>query len=166
MPDPNITRVNGTPYSWNSCGHFFNGIPYKGITKSNFKDSRKRVYVPNAQQDGTPQGITSGVYRVESLSWTLLRDSAQGLMLDLTAEGAGSFGDAQFPYMLQTFEPGNFNPSTTVISGCVIEDADETQEFGEDGPYLVTEITAKALFIIRDYTGTPMQLWSLIRSLL
>jgi hypothetical protein len=167
MSDPNLTtRVNGVPYSWTSCAHFYAGIPYKGVTKVDWKESRKRVYVPNAQQDGTPQGITSGIYRVDSLSFTLLRDSADGLRNDLGTLGAGSFGDAQFDYMLQLYEPANQIPSTTLISGCVIEEVGETQEFAEDGGYLVTELTCKALFVLKTVNGNPQQLWSQLRSLL
>jgi hypothetical protein len=167
MPDPNLTtRVNGVPYSWTSTASFFAGIPYKGVTKVDYKESRKRVYVPNQQQDGLPQGITSGVYRVESLSFTLLRDSYEGLAQDLAVLGGGSHGDAQFDYMLQLFEPANQIPSTTLISGCNIEEVSETQEFAEDGGYLVTEITCKAMFILKTVAGTPIQLWSLVRQLL
>lgn len=167
MPDPNLVqRVNGALYSWTSTAHFFTGIPYKGVTKVDFKQSRKRVYVPSAQQDGTPQGITSGVYRVESFSFTMLRDSADALKADLSEQGAGSYGDATFDYMLQLFEPVNDTPTTTVISGCAIEEDNETQEFAEDGGYLVTEFTCKALFILKTVDGAPQQLWSALRSLL
>jgi hypothetical protein len=167
MPDSNLVqRVNGVPYSWTSVANFFAGFPYKGVTKIDWKESRKRVYVPNAQQDGTPQGITSGIYRIDSLSFTLLRDSADSLRSDLGILGSGSFGDAQFDYMLQLFEPQNNNPSTTLISGCCIEEVGETQEFAEDGGYLVTEFTCKALFVLKTVAQQPQQLWSLLRSLL
>jgi len=170
MPDPNlVTRVNNVPYSWTSCAHFFNGFPYKGITKVNYKESRKRIYVPSAAQDGTPLGITSGVYRVESVSFTLSRDSwEQGLATELTALGLGSYGDASFDYLLTLNEPGTISlPSSTVIGGCVIEEVEEDQEFSEDGgPYLVTVLTCKAIAVFKTSNGVPLQLWSQIRSLL
>jgi hypothetical protein len=169
MPDINlISRVNNIPYSWTSCAHFFNGSPYKGVTKTNWKESRKRIFVPSAAQDGTPLGITSGVYRVESVSFTLLRDSwEQGLATELTALGAGSYGDASFDYLLTLFEPGISLPSSTIIGGCVIEEIEEDQEFSEDGgPYLVTVLTCKAMAIFKTVNGVPLQLWSQIRALL
>jgi hypothetical protein len=171
MPDPNlVSRINGVPYSWTSCAHMFNGAPYKGITKVNWKESRKRIYVPSAAQDGTPLGITSGVYRVESLSFTLHRSTwEQGLATDLTAIGLGSYGDASFDYLLQLFEPGNIGalPSQTVIGGCVVEEVEEDQEFSEDGgPYLVSVITCKAIAVFKTVNGLPLQLWSQIRALL
>lgn len=169
MPDPNlVSRVNGYIYSYTSTSHFFEGVPYKGVSKVEWKQSRKRVYAGAAQQDGTPLGVTSGVYRVDSLSFTLLRDSADQLRSDLAAIGAGSYGDAQFSYLLQVFEPGNTGlPSSTLITGCVIEEDNESQEFSEDGgPVLVTEFTCKAMFVTKTVNGTPQQLWSLVRSLL
>lgn len=168
MPDPNLTqRVNGVPYSWTSIANFFAGQPYKGLTKIDWKDTRKRVYVPNAQQDGVPQGITSGIYRVESFSFTMLRDSAEGLMLDLADfSGSSSYGDAQFDYLFQLYEPANQIPSSTLISGVAIEEVHEGQEFSEDGGYLVTEFTCKAMFILKTVGSVPIQLWSQIRSLL
>lgn len=169
MPDPNLVfRLNNTPFSFTSTVHFINGEPFKGITKVSYKESRKRVYVPAAQQDGTPIGITSGVYRVESLAFTFLRDSwQQGAAVSLSALGAGSIGDAQFDYLLQLFEPGLSVPTMTLIQGCVVEDIEEDQEFSEDGgPYLVTVVSCKAMFILKTVAGAPQQLWSLLRSLL
>lgn len=171
MPDPNLAprdaRVNGSVYSWNSCGFFLAAFPYKGITKLDYKQSRKRVYAPNAQQDGVPQAITSGVYRVDSLSWTMLRDSAQAFMADQTPSGGGSYGDSTFDIVFQLYEPLNgMLPSTTLISGVAIEEVSDTQEFAEDGSYLVTEFTAKALYIVQNVGGVNLQLWSLVRSLL
>jgi hypothetical protein len=166
MPDPNITRVNQVPYSWVSCAHFFNGIPYKGITAVTFKETREVKLVHAAQQDGLPLGITSGIYKVENVSFTLLRDSAAGLMVDLAALGIDSFGDASFSYMLSVFEPV-FPPSapiTTLINGCRITGVEDKQEMGSDE--LVTEFTVQAMFVVRTIAGAPVNLWSVQRSLL
>lgn len=172
MPDPNITRINSVPYSWASCAHFFNGFPYKGLTGVTYKDTREVKVVHAAQQDGTPMGITSGIYKVENVSWTMLRDSANALLTDLTVFGLGSYGDAEFVYILQTFEP--FIPSTssptprlptnTIVAGCRITGVEEKQEVGTDE--LVTEITAQGLYIIRSIGGAPLKLWSSVRTLL
>lgn len=164
MPDPNITRVNRVPYSWTSCSHFFAGLPYKGITGVTFKETREVKLVHAGQQDGVPLGITSGIYKVENLSFTLLRDSALGLMGDLTALGLGSYGDAEFTYTLQLFEPALPVPSvpqTTLITGCRITGVEDKQELGSDE--LVTEFTCQALYLIR---APGFALFSVARSLL
>lgn len=169
MPDLNLTRVNGTPYSWTSCANFFNGLPYKGITGVTFKDSREVKLVHAGRQDGLPLGMTSGVYKVENVSFTLLRESATGLMTDLTALGLGSFGDASFLYTLQVFEP-DFTaippmvPLTTSLIGCRITGVEDKQEMGVDE--LVTEFTCQALAIVRTAGPLPLTLYSQIRSLL
>ena len=171
MPDINLTRINRVPWSWVSCAHFFAGFPYKGITAVNFKETREVKLVHAAQQDGTPLGITSGIYKVESLSWMLLRDSAASLMVDLTAFGLGSYGDAEFLYVLQQFEPVGPTsggvpqpPMQTIIAGCRITGVEDKTEMGTDE--LVTEITAQGLYVIRNIGGVPLKLWSTIRTLL
>lgn len=163
MPDPNITRVNRVPYSWTSCSHFFAGLPYKGITGVTFKETREVKLVHAAQQDGVPLGITSGIYKLENLSFTLLRDSALGLMQDLTVLGLGSYGDAEFTYMLQLFEPvvPPSIPQTTLITGCRITGVEDKQEMGSDE--LVTEFTCQAMFLIR---APGLTLYSQARGLL
>lgn len=169
MPDLNlVSRVNGVPYSWNSVGHSFNLLPYKGILASNFKESREVKLVHAAQQDGTPLGITAGIYKVESTSFRMLRESASLLMVDLTALGLGSYGDASFTYTCQIFEPTlqvpPALPITTTLVGCRITGVEEKQELGVDE--LVTEFTVQALLLIRTVGGIPVTLWSQIRSLL
>lgn len=167
MPDPNLFRLNQVPYSWTSCAHFFNGLPYKGITGVTYKETREVKVVHAAQQDGTPLGITSGIYKVENVSFTMLRDSAHAFMADMTAFGLGSYGDAEFLYMLQLFEPSvpvPSLPSTTLLTGCRITGVEEKQELGSDE--LVTEFSVQAMFCIRTLAGVPMKLWSTVRTLL
>lgn len=166
MPDPNLVRINRVPYSWTSCAHFFNGIPYKGVTSVNYKETREVKLVHAAQQDGTPLGITAGIYKVENFNFTLLRDSAAALMADLTAFGLGSFGDAEFTYVNSVFEPviPPSLPVQTVLTGCRITGVDEKQAMGAEE--LVTEFSVQAMFLIRTMAGLPMNLWSTVRSLL
>lgn len=168
MSDPNYSRINGIPYSWMSCAHFFQGIPYKGLVASNFEESREVKIVHAGQQDGKPVGMTAGIYKVENVSFRLLRESALALMTDLTLLGLGSFGDAQFNYMLQVFEPAAAIPpqlpSTTLLTGCRITKVAEKQELGIDE--LVTEFTCAALYLVRLNGPVPLQLWSALRSLL
>jgi hypothetical protein len=163
---PNITRVNRVPYSWTSCSHFFNGLPYKGLTAVSFKETREVKLVHAAQQDGTPLGITAGIYKVENLSFTFLRDSAAQLMSDLTDAGLGSFGDAEFTYVLSVFEPVTppSLPLQTVLTGIRITGVEDKHAMGADE--LVTEISAQAMFVMRTVAGKPMNLWSTTRSLL
>lgn len=167
MPDPQLVSLNGIPYSWTSTAHFFAGLPYKGVTAVNFKETREVKLVHAAQQDGVPVGTTSGLYRVENVSFTLLRDSAYALMADLSVLGLGSYGDAEFMYLLQLFEPvpGSIPPQvpsvpqSVTLAGCRITGVDEKQQVGSDE--LVTEFTVTARYVVRP-VGT---LWSAQRSL-
>lgn len=168
MPDPNLVRINRVNYSWTSAAHFFNGFPYRGVQAVTFKDIREPVLVQDSQPDGVPIGMTSGLYKVDNVSFTLLRDSAFGLLTDLTALGLGSYGDAEFPYMLQLFEPTVIGapslPQTTIISGCRIVGVDDAQEKGSEA--LVTKIDCMAISILRTVGGVPLQLNSLVRAIL
>jgi hypothetical protein len=168
MPELGITRVNGVPYSWTSLSHFFTGLPYKGVLAVSYKETREVKIVHAAQQDGTPIGITSGIYKVENVSFRLLREQAGYLMQDLTVLGVGSFGDAQFTYTGMLYEPvGQLPPAapiTTTITGCRITGVEEKAEMGTDE--LVTEFTCSAMFLIRTVGGVPLKLWSTVRSLL
>lgn len=167
MPDPNLFRLNHVPYSWTSCGHFFNGFPYKGVTAVDFEEGREVKVVHAGQQDGTPVGITSGLYTVTSLSFTLLRDSAYALLADMTILGLGSYGDAESVYILQHFEPAlpvPSLPSQVLISGIRVIGVADKQAVGADE--LVTEIKCQALYVTRIYAGVPLKLWSVARSLL
>lgn len=164
--DPNITRVNRVPYSWTSCAHFFLGFPYKGIVAVNYKETRELQLVHAAQQDGTPLGLTSGVYKIDSFGFTMLRDTALNLMSDLSTSGLGSFGDAEFSYLLQVYEPVTPQsiPIQTLITGARVTGVEDTQEQGSDK--LVTKFDCMALYLTRSYNGQALQLWSAVRSLL
>jgi hypothetical protein len=124
------------------------------------------VLVNDAQQDGVPIGQTSGLYKVENVSFTLLRDSAAALMTDLTVLGLGSYGDAEFSYMLQLFEPtiSLSLPQTTIIRGCRITGIEDGQEKGSDA--LVTKFDITAIGVLRTIGGVPLQLSSFTRQLL
>jgi hypothetical protein len=108
------------------------------------------------------------MYKVESFTFRMLRESAQNLMVDLSLLGAGSFGDAEFTYACQLFEPTFMIPpavpSLTMISGCRIIKVEDKNELGVDE--LVTEFTCQPLLLRRVVGGVPTQLWSAIRTLL
>jgi hypothetical protein len=158
-----IVRVNRVPYSGGSCLNFFAGFPYKGVKEVKYKEKRAVKVVHDAQPDGRPVGITAGVYEIESLSFKLLRDSATALMVDLSTLGLGSYGDAEFAYMLQVYEPVNAVPIQTLITGIRITNVEEghTQESPDE---LVTDFTAMGMWVTRVYNGSALTLWSQTRA--
>ena len=87
-------------------------------------------------------------------------------MTDLSTAGLGSFGDAEFTYILSIFEPVSppSLPIQTVLAGCRITGVEEKHALGADE--LVTEINVQAMFLLRTIAGMPMPLWSTVRSLL
>jgi hypothetical protein len=157
---PDIVRINQTVYSWNSTLHKFDNQPWTGVLDVAFEEKREVKIVYAAKQDGTPLGMTSGKYSVEGFTVKMLRDSGFALKKYLSDQGNGSYGDAVFDYLLQISEPTPGSPPlTTLIEGCRITNAKDSQAEGIDE--LVTEFTIAALLA----TTNDLQLWSAIRGL-
>ena len=106
MPDPNFVRINDVPYSWASLRASIDGDPtwIGGLVGVDYSHKRERKVVYAGDPAGRPKGKTSG-----KVSYTLklkyLVDSAAALEAYLAIKGAGSYGDANFAFMLQYVEP-------------------------------------------------------------
>lgn len=117
-----IFRISGIPFSWTSTASKVAGVAYTGFLEMNFEESREGELIHAQRQDGTPVGITSGLYKVDSFTFKTLLDTGELLCNQLAAApGAnGSFGNARWTYVLEIFEPGN--PALTIqIFGAKIE---------------------------------------------
>lgn len=152
MSDLIQTRLNTNLYSAASCSWLINAIPYEGITALSYSDKRERALVFASRKDGKPLGVTGGQYQVDSLSITMLRASANQLMLDLTPVGLGSFGNADFPIVATYSEVAaqlrGEQPIVVVINGCRITGVKEGFATGTDA--LITEFTLMALSLTRN----------------
>lgn len=117
-----IFRVSGIPFSWTSTASKVNGVPYIGFLEMNFEESREGELVHAQRGDGTPLGITSGLYKVDSFTFKTLIDTGEQICQQLAATpfANGSFGNARWIYTLEIFEPGN--PVLTItITGAKIQ---------------------------------------------
>lgn len=153
-----ILRVNNTILSWNSCSFKFDGIPFNGILGFDYEQKRERKVVHGGRKDGRPLGKTAGKYTVPTCVMTMLRDSYDKFTTYLSAKGLGSYGDAEFVFVLQYVEPGQ-PPITVVGRGCTIDGEKEVNQEGIDE--LVTEVTIGCLEIIKN----GKSLASLVRAL-
>jgi hypothetical protein len=160
---PDVVRVNNTIYSWTSCRFLIDAQPWTGLVSVDYEEKRERKIVYAARQAGIPLGWTSGKYSVPTFSMKFLRDSGNALTDYLTTgglinPGAGSFGDAEWTFMLQTVEPtvGSI-PITTVGVPCTIIGSKETHEEGIEE--LVTEFDIACLSLRHN----GKQLWSAVR---
>lgn len=91
-----ILLANGTAYSWPDHIFKINGARYVGLTALSYSEKRDRATVHAAKRDGTPMGMTTGKYEVESVSLTMLKASAILLKTTLALLGLGSYGDPPF----------------------------------------------------------------------
>lgn len=163
MTDIIETRLNNTIYSATSCSWSIALAPFVGITALNYSEKRERKLVHASRKDGTPLGMTSGKYSVDSLSVTMLRSSFQRLIELLTPLGLGSYGDAKFPIVATYSEPlasiSGVLPITIAIEGCRITGAKDS--YAEGIEELVTEVDMMALALTRN----GLRLWSVVNGI-
>jgi len=155
-----VTRINGTPFSWTSTEYKFDNVPYVGILEVNWEEKRERKVVYAAKQDGTPLGKTAGKYSVSGFTIKMLRASATLLKQQMTAKGAGSHGDPEFTIFIAVSEPTLFpGPISYTCSRCTIDGEKDAHAEGVDE--LVTEFEIGCLSVAED----GMQLASVVRGL-
>ncbi len=163
MTDILETRLNDVPFSATSCSWNIALAPFVGITALNYSEKRERKLVHASRRDGTPLGMTSGKYSVDSLSMTMLRSSFQRLVEVLTLVGLGSYGDARFPIIATYSEPlalaAGVLPVTIDIAGCRITGVKDGYQEGIDE--LVTEVEMMAMALTRN----QLRLWSVLNGL-
>jgi len=163
MSDVLQTRLNDTIYSATSCSWLIAAAPYIGILSLDYSEKRERKLVHASRRDGTPLGITSGKYSVDSLSMTMLRTSFQQLITTLSVLGLGSYGDATFP-IIATYSDvqaqlKGATPIVIAIEGARITGVKESRAEGIDE--LTTEVEMMAMGLTRN----GQRLWSVANGL-
>lgn len=163
---PDFIRVNNTRYSWTSTRHLVDGQPFEGLVAVDYEQKRERKIVYANRQDGTSVGWTSGKYSVPSFKAKFLKESAFAFKATLAAgglisPGLGSYGDAEWTFMLQCVEPVvGAIPLTMLASPCTVIGDRESREEGMDE--LLVEFDIACLSLIEN--GIP--LWSIARAAL
>lgn len=162
---PDFLRVNNTRYSWLSSRALVDGQPWESLVAVDYEQKRERKIVHSMRQDGTPVGWTSGKYSVPSFKLRMLKEGSAAFEETLAAggllvPGLGSYGDAEWTFLLQAVEPVvGAVPLTLAAAPCAVGGKRETREEGFDE--LVVEYDVYTLQMIEN--GIP--LWSLVRSL-
>jgi hypothetical protein len=153
---PDITRVNDTIYSWNSCLHKIDNQPWVSIMEVNWEQKIDAKTIYAARPDGLPIGSTTGKWSLEGFTMKLLRDSADALTDYLcTKTGNRNYGRARFDYLLQATEPvPNARPLIASATTCRIVGEKDAHAEGIDE--LVTEFTILCL----RFTKNGKSLWS------
>lgn len=107
-----IFRISGFIFSRTSVAVKIDGVPYTGVSEINGEDSREGELVHGQRTDGTPLGITSGLYMPGDVTFKALADTAEMIKTQLAAPGSGSFGSVLFSLQLEIFE----NPSLPTLT--------------------------------------------------
>jgi hypothetical protein len=112
---PEILRVGGKQYNWNSSISRVDGQPWRGITSIDWSQKLDVETVYAQTQDGVPLGDTGGQYSVDSFTIKMLREYWEQLKLYLAtlAPGVplgsrglpGSWGQTKFTFQMSVSEP-------------------------------------------------------------
>jgi hypothetical protein len=147
---PDITRVNDTIYSWNSCLHKIDNQPWVHIMEVNWEQKIDAKTVYAARKDGLPLGSTTGKWSLEGFTIKMLRDSADAFTDYLCSKtGTRFYGRARFDYLLQVTEPvPGARPLTASAQICRVVNEKDAQAEGTDE--LVTEFTILSIFFIKN----------------
>lgn len=156
---PDIVRVNNTVYSWNSTLQKIDNSPWTEIVEVGYEQKRERKIVYAGRKDGRPIGWTIGKYSAPTFTLKFTRESAEAFTDYLTSIGKGSYGDAEFAYMLQIAEPilGS-KPITVSAPICTVVGKKDAAAEGIDE--LVTEFEIATLYFIEN----GKRLWSAQRA--
>lgn len=153
-------RVNRTVYSWTSSRTRIDGAPYTGIVSIDYEQKRDVKVVWAERQDGTALGWTSGKYSVPAVTMKMLKTTSDSFTTQLTVKGLGSYGDAEFPLVVQCVEPlSGAQPLTAILAPCRVVGKKDAYEEGIDE--LLDEYTLACLAV----TENGKRLWSAIRGI-
>ena len=109
-----VFRISGFVFGRTSTTHLFDGIPYTGVLEvGGLEEAREGELIHGQRTDGTPLGITSGLYMPGAFTWKMAIDSAEQLCETLAIKGLGSFGSYLFTYVIEIFE-NPLLPSLTI----------------------------------------------------
>ena len=118
-----IFRVGGFAFSRTSVRTIVQGVPYTGLTEVNGEESREGELVHGQRPDGTPLGITSGLYKPGALTFKALIETGEQICQQLALLGIppGSFGNARWTLILEIFENPTLPALTLQWNGVKIE---------------------------------------------
>ena len=111
---PEILRVGGRQYNWNSSLTRIDGAIWQGLTSVDWSQKLDVETVYSQTQDGVPLGDTGGQFSVESITIKMLWEYAERLKqyLAFTAPGSngergaiGTYGLTKFTFQMSVTEP-------------------------------------------------------------
>ena len=99
-----VFRVGGFMFSRTSVATLVDGVPYTGIVEVNGEEAREGELQHGQRTDGTPLGITSGLYMPGAFTFKTYIDTGEQICAQIAALGNGSFGNYLFTFILEIFE--------------------------------------------------------------
>lgn len=124
-----VFRVAGFVFSRTSVSSKIDGVPYTGITEVNIEEKREGELQYGQRADGTPLGVTSGLYTPGPFTFKTYIDTGTQIEQQLALSGSlpipalppGSYGNALFNFTLEIFENPFLPVITITVNKCKIQ---------------------------------------------
>ena len=114
-----IFRIGGFMFSRTSVATLVDGVPYTGFLEvGGLEEAREGELIHGQRTDGTPLGVTSGLYMPGPLTFKTAIDTGEMMAEQLAASGNGSFGSYLWTFILEIFENPQL-PSLTITANRV-----------------------------------------------
>jgi len=97
------------------------GLVDEVIVECNMEESREGELQWGQRTDGTPIGVTSGLYTPGPFTFKAYVDSGEQICQQLAIPGLGSFGNYLFTFILEIFENPLLPSLTIQLNKCKIE---------------------------------------------
>lgn len=117
-----ILRISGFIFSRTSAQITIDGVPYTGFLEvGGLEEAREGELIHGQRTDGTPLGVTSGLYMPGPLTFKTEIATGEMICEQLTVKGLGSFGSALWTFIMEIFENPALPSLTIAATKCKIE---------------------------------------------
>src|SRR4051812_5788615 len=140
-------RINGNLVSWGSIKITIDTESFSGFTSITYADKRDRVKVYGMGKHQAPRARTRGKYTTDPVKLKCPKSTAEALrqQLALRSEDGNSYGDYEFPVIVQYLERGD-TEMRVVINGCVYVATSEAAEEGSEAVFEELELDCMAIY--------------------
>ena len=148
---PDIVRVGGIQYSWNSTLTLIDLQPFRGLIEIDWGEKLDVETVYSQTQDGVPIGSTAGQYAVENFTMKFLREYAEALKAYLAGPAPGvppgnrglpgSYGQTTFLFQMTATEPLQIGATPVVVNAGPCRIIGQKQTTAKGSNALETEFT-------------------------
>lgn len=130
MGDIDKVNINGKLIAWQDVDLRFGGDGFHGFTSITYGASRDRPVAHGQGRSGKPRGRGAGKVSYDNVKIKGFHDSIQRLRAFAAARaGTTSYGDGEFPGVLQYLDPDSGDPIVIKWEGlAIVKDSSSAEE--------------------------------------